>query len=130
MGMRAWAMLTVAAAMLGGCALPPALVATSAVAESTSMTATKKTVIDHVVSNAVGEDCSLVQLEEKGTYCQEKITVVRPPVYCTKTLAGVDCYDRPDPYGNGDRPLASPPPVRVTHRDKGWIDDAQTPPGN
>jgi hypothetical protein len=114
--MGAWA--AVMAVALSGCV--PLIVA-----ETTSITNTKKSLVDHAVSSAVGEDCSMVNLSQIGQYCREQITVERPPVYCTKTLGGVDCHDKPDPYRNGSTPLGSPPPVRVIHRDKALVDNTE-----
>jgi len=110
-------------AVLAGCTpLAATAVVPLGTAEAVSMTGTKKTLVDHAVSNAVGEDCSLVTLSTTGTYCQPRIVVKRPPAYCYRALGGVDCQTTPDPYRNGGAPLASPPPVIVTERDRGWID--------
>lgn len=92
-------------------------------ADVVTLNSTKKTIADHVVSNATGEDCSTVKWSQGENYCQAKVVVQRPPVYCQKTLGDVECHDTPDPYRNGAVALASPPPVRVETRDKGWFDD-------
>jgi len=83
---------------------------------------TKKSLVDHAVSAARGEDCSIVQLEREGYYCKENIVVDRSNLYCTKTLGDVECHNLPDPYRNADTALASPPPNRVVRRDQGWLD--------
>jgi hypothetical protein len=113
--------LVAAMLLLAGCAAAP-VVAGVAGADYAQTTATKKTLIDHVASSVTGEDCSVIAFSETGTYCQEKIVVQRPPIYCFKTLGDVECHNAPDPYRNSDTALASPPPVRVTQRDRGWAD--------
>lgn len=117
--------LGAASMVLGGCAVPVA--AAIGAAEFTTLTSTKKSMVDHVTSSAVGENCSIVAFTETGRYCQAEVTVQRPPVYCYRSLGGVDCYAQPDPSRVGDPGLASPPPIRTTHRDKGWLDQAATP---
>jgi len=77
-----------------------------------SYNVTKKMPWDHLASALTGRDCSMVSLEQSGYYCPPTIEVERPDMYCYKTLAGVDCHAIPDPYRNGNRPLASPPVSR------------------
>lgn len=77
-----------------------------------SYNVTKKMPWDHVVSSLTGRNCSMVSLEQTGYYCPPEIEVVRPDTYCYRTLAGVDCHAIPDPYQNGNVPLASPPVTR------------------
>lgn len=108
---------------LGGCAAPLVGGVGTAV-EMESLSSTKKSLIDHAVSSARGEDCSIVQLEREGYYCKENIVVDRSNLYCTRTLGEVECHNSPDPYRNGDTALASPPPNRVVRRDQGWADVA------
>lgn len=100
--------IVTAAALLGGCAI----------------NATKKTEVDHIVSAATGEDCSIISFYETGDYCPEKVVVDRSNIYCYRTLADVDCHFLPDPYRNGAVALASPPPVRKpVPKEKGWFDE-------
>lgn len=84
----------------------------AAAADGVSLTSTRKTLVDHAVSGLTGKDCSIVSFSESGDYCPEKVVVDRSDVYCYRTLADVECHHIPDPYRNGDRALASPPPVR------------------
>lgn len=115
--------------VLGGCAVPAAVTGTYLAAEGTSLNSTKKTLADHLVSAATGEDCSTLSFTNTGTYCPEKVVVDRSRVYCYRTLADVDCHHIPDPYKNGNTALASPAPDRrVLPRNRGWIDDWQAPP--
>lgn len=65
--------------------------------DGTVVMGTDKTIIDHGISLASGKDCSSVRLEQGKRYCKEDDPVIRPDVYCYRTLADVTCYDRPDP---------------------------------
>lgn len=104
-----------------GCAVP-LIGGVGTAVELESLTSTKMGLIDHAVSAARGEDCSIVQLEREGYYCKENIVVDRSNLYCTRTLGEVECHNLPDPYRNADTSLASPPPNRVVRRDQGWLD--------
>lgn len=72
---------------------------------------TEKTMADHAISLASGKDCSLVRIERGMTYCKEdEVAGPRPNLYCYRELAGVSCYDSPDPrrseqarLGNNDQ---------------------------
>lgn len=68
-----------------------------------SLTYTKKTLIDHAVSNYTEEDCSILHTANNEPYCQppglterEKVAYMASTMYCYRTLGGVNCYDRPD----------------------------------
>jgi hypothetical protein len=88
-----------------------------------SLTSTKKTLGDHVVSGATGEDCSVISFTETGSYCPERVTVDRSRLYCYRTLADVECHNIPDPYRNGNVALASPPPDRrPVPKARGWFE--------
>ena len=98
--------------VLAGCeSVPPVLAVGTATASAVSLTATKKTLIDHAASAMTGKDCSAIALEQTGQYCSTPMVVDRSNVYCYRTLADVDCHHIPDPYRNGQTALASPPPV-------------------
>lgn len=110
-----------AALALGACS--DAAVGIGIAGNIVALNATKKTLVDHVVSGITGEDCSVISLEQTGHYCPEQVEVVRSDVYCYRTLAAVDCHHLPDPYRNGYTALASPPPVlRPVPKKKGWFD--------
>jgi hypothetical protein len=96
--------LTVAFALLGGCALVegPGSMATTGVSAALLIN-TGKTITDHVLSYAIDEDCSMVNYEKTRHYCREwpEVTVrPEPELYCYKTLAQIECHTRPEPYGN------------------------------
>lgn len=68
-----------------------------------SLMATKKTIMDHVVSFALDEDCSTIALERGEPYCTDPNAPSPPtPVYyCYRSLAEINCYETEDPYDNG-----------------------------
>ena len=121
---RAIAVLLLTSLSLSGCVITPAVVAVAGTgADLVSMTSTKKTLGDHVVSAATGRDCSSITFSETGHYCPEKVVVDRSRVYCYRTLADVECHHIPDPYKNGYTALASPPPdIKPVPKEKGWFD--------
>lgn len=69
-------------------------------ASAGSVVVTKKTLSDHVISFSRGKNCSSVRLERGQTFCEEDEIHATAPMNCYKTLGGVTCYDRPDPYGD------------------------------
>ncbi len=96
---------------LGGCLVQSGVVLSGAALYS--LTTTDKLPHDHLVSAATGADCSIVAFEQTGQYCPPELAVDRSDVYCYRTLGGVDCHLIPDPYRNGNRAIATPPPARV-----------------
>jgi hypothetical protein len=90
---------------LASCAPPTVAAGMPGVAQLDMMTVvgTDKTILDHVVSYSSGKDCSYVNVEKGNEYCKEDERVIKPQVYCHNTLGSVTCYERPDPYGNGER---------------------------
>ena len=64
---------------------------------------------DIVVSTVTGLDCSVVRLSIGKSYCRPTEPPPEPPAYCTRSLAGIDCWDRPDPFGYYQRGLADGP---------------------
>jgi hypothetical protein len=74
--------------------------------------------VDQVASLRLERDCSAMHIFTAEEYCLP-LTVPsgRTPVYCFKTLGGIDCYDSPEPYAIAEverakpsRPLAAPFP--------------------
>lgn len=73
--------------------------------------------IDQAVSQKLDKDCSTYYLVGGKSYCQDRLHAdLRAPVYCTRTLGGVECYSETDPYAVTDsarvaapRVLTSPP---------------------
>ena len=67
-----------------------------------SLAHTKKTIPDHIVSWATGDDCSLIRYtEEDGPYCQAEPdpsqSAGEDGFTCYRTLGTIDCYSEPDP---------------------------------
>jgi len=71
--------------------------------EGASLMATDKTMLDNAISLLSGKDCSTVRKEAGRTYCVEDEPNPTPAVHCYKTLGDVTCYDRSDPYGDGQQ---------------------------
>lgn len=72
-----------------------------------SLMATKKTIMDHVVSFATEQDCSTIAFERGEPYCRDPNAPppVEPVYHCYRTLGEVTCYTTPDPYGDGAGPV-------------------------
>ena len=73
-----------------------------------------RAVPDLVVSGFTGHDCSVVRLEQGLNYCREPDGPPAPPPFCTRSLARVDCWARPEeltdhPHSVADGPLSLTP---------------------
>ena len=111
------ALLTIAALWLGGCVVPPAVTLASLAADGVSYAATGKSVSDHGISAATGNDCALMR-----------------PVFSGKAMCRIDTARGKDvPVETGHamvaRPeapvLASPPPAKNRYVQIGSFRDAQ-----
>ena len=64
---------------------------------------------DLLAEYATGKDCNAIRrMEDKGPLCRSPARIVEyiePLIYCYRTLGAVECYDRPDPYNAGARPI-------------------------
>ncbi len=91
---------------LAGCvaeqAIGPALVVGGA-----SVVLTGRTPVDHVASLVTGQDCSVVRLERRESWCGPPPAPPPPQAFCTPSLGRVDCWTSP-PSGSA-RQLADPP---------------------
>jgi hypothetical protein len=96
--------------LLAGCA--PGIVPGAAQLEGVSTLATEKPLSDHVISIFSGKNCSSIRREKGLTYCEEdELQSAAPKVYCYRSIGGVTCYDRPDPFeGQIYKPLEETPP--------------------
>jgi len=54
-------------------------------------------------------DCSIVRWAVGGRYCRPLEEPPTPPQYCTRSLAGVDCWTRANPFGYPQRGVADGP---------------------
>lgn len=70
-------------------------------------------------------DCGIVRWLLVGTYCGTIEPPVQPPEYCTRSLAQVDCWDRPNPFGYYQRQVADGPwqlsPEQELNRMGPWL---------
>lgn len=106
-------------------ACSPAVVGGVVAADVVTLNTTRKTLADHVVSSATGQNCSTISMQETGVYCPQELVVDRSGVHCYRTLGDVECYAIPDPYRNHNQQLGSEPaPVHVVPRPRGWMDRA------
>ena len=71
--------------------------------EAASVMGSDKTLVDHAISFGSGKNCSTLRLERGQTYCAEDAKRVHQNLYCYRNLTGVTCYDRPDPYKDGQQ---------------------------
>jgi len=56
-------------------------------------------VIDEKMSQLTEKDCTSVNIVFGDGYCKEKTRPInQEPVYCYRTLGGIDCYAEKDPY--------------------------------
>ena len=51
-----------------------------------------RTMPDMVYSGLTGRDCSVVRLDQGRTWCREAEAAPEPPMFCTRSLATVDCW--------------------------------------
>jgi len=65
-------------ALLGGCALPPAVMIASYAADGVSYIATGKSVSDHGISEVTGRDCAVWRII-KGSICKDEPTELAEP---------------------------------------------------
>ena len=98
--------MLIGAIALGGCAAALAPIATVGLG---SVVVTGRTPADIAVSAVTGLDCSLVRLGDGKSYCRRIDPPPPPPAYCTRSLAAVDCWGAPDPFGYYQRGLADGP---------------------
>ena len=75
-----------------------------------SVAVIQRTPGDAVYSWWTGRDCSVVRLDQGKTYCRAVEPVAAVPVFCTRGLGTVDCWQDPDtvpgnPKGVADGPV-------------------------
>lgn len=108
-------------ASLGGCADTAGPLAAVGIG---SIVVAGRTPIDIAVSAAVGRDCSVVRLDRGKSYCKPVEPPPPPPAFCTRSLAAVDCWEGPSPFGYYQRGLADGPSdltaEQERHRSAPW----------
>ena len=95
--------LLLSAAVLSGCTMTEAMMASASIATFVN---TDKTMTDHVVSYIYDEDCSILYAQDGGDYCRDEnygkdLTRVTQQTYCYRTIAGIDCYTEEDTKASG-----------------------------
>lgn len=105
-GLIGTAVLLTVALLLTGCetALGPL-----AAASVGSIVLIKRSPVDLMVSAVTGLDCSIVRLSANRSYCAPAEQPPAPPPYCTRSLAAVDCWTTPNPFGVYQREVADGP---------------------
>lgn len=76
-----------------------------AAVELATLIVTDKTMVDHIVSYFLEEDCSSVRASLGDTYCRPIRLAYTPPPepFCYRSLADVSCFSQPNPYGTDHR---------------------------
>lgn len=66
---------------------------------TTGCTTAAVAVLDEKVSQMMEKDCTTVNVMLGESYCKAKRNEIKQePVYCYKTLGGIDCYAEKGPY--------------------------------
>jgi hypothetical protein len=96
---------------LAGCGWSDNLIATVAAGANVGSVATiQRTPADAVYSWWTGRDCSIVRLDRGKGYCRPVEPEPEPPVFCTRSLGSVNCWQDPpgvpgNPQGVADGPV-------------------------
>ena len=95
------AMAVFASLILTGCGAEPGFIALAG-ATSTIIN-TDKLPTDFIGDAVTGLDCNTIrQTRDKGPLCRApEQRVIERPVYCYRTLGDMNCYEQPDPFGDG-----------------------------
>jgi hypothetical protein len=110
---------------LAGCGLSDTVVGPIGYgATVVSVTAIQRTPIDAVYSLLTGRDCSAVRLDAGQTYCRAVEPKPEPPVYCTRSLGSVNCWQDPASVPGHPRGVADGPtdltPAQEADRVRRW----------
>jgi hypothetical protein len=123
--LQALAVLGLAGGLLPGCdvtAQVPAAVATASVIGTIPVF--KRSPLDVIYSGLTGRDCSIVRLDEGKTYCRPVDPPPEAPVFCTHSLARVDCWADPASLPGRPTPVADGPtaltPAQEANRVRTW----------
>lgn len=68
-----------------------------------------RAVPDLLVSGVTGQDCSVVRLEQGLNYCRDPDPPPAPPPFCSRSLAGVNCWTNPGELTDHPRGVADGP---------------------
>jgi hypothetical protein len=96
--------------VLAGCGLTDTVIASLALGTNIgSIPTLHRSPPDAVYSLWTGRDCSMVRLDEGKSYCRPVEPAPEPPVYCTRSLGRVDCWQDPGSLPGHPRPVADGP---------------------
>jgi hypothetical protein len=96
--------------LLTGCAVTETTGAIVGVgAFAISVATIQRSPVDALYSLATGRDCSIVRLDQGLTYCRPVEPKPEPPEFCTRSLAGVNCWADPDTVPGHPRGVADGP---------------------
>ncbi|MDR3533207.1 MAG: hypothetical protein P4L90_21950 [Rhodopila sp.] len=103
---------------LAGCGWSSNLIATAAVGANVGSVATiQRSPADAVYSWWTGRDCSIVRLDEGKSYCRPTEPKPEPPVFCTRSLGTVNCWEDPASVPGSPRPVADGPAGLTTEQE-------------
>jgi hypothetical protein len=95
---------------LAGCGWSDNLIATAAVGTNIGSVATiQRTPADAIYSWWTGRDCSIVRLDQGKSYCRPIELPPAPPVFCTRSLGTVNCWQDPGGVPGSSRGVADGP---------------------
>jgi hypothetical protein len=110
---------------LTGCGMSENLTAAVAVAANVGSVATiQRSPADALYSWWTGRDCSIVRLDQGKSYCRPVEPKPEPPVFCTRSLGSVNCWQNPDTVPGHPRSVADGPsgltPDQEANRVRTW----------
>ncbi len=110
--MRRLAVFFVILLGVSACGSTAGTVALAVTANATSLFYTDKTLLDFGAEAASGRDCSLLNIENKEPYCQERAGQDGSAItlYCYPTLGRPICYENSLSNGQGRVSFAAPNP--------------------
>ncbi len=89
-----------------------------------SIVTIQRSPLDAVYSLVTGRDCSIVRLDQGKTYCRPVEPPPEPPVYCTRGLGSVNCWQDPATVPGHPRGVADGPsgltPQQEADRVRTW----------
>lgn len=101
---------------LGGCV--SATLAPVAVGLGADIAIFHRSLPDTLFSAITGRDCSVVRLDRGESYCRPVDPPVPPTPYCTRSLAGVDCWASPERMPNIPMQVAQGPHQLTPEQDR------------
>lgn len=109
--------------LLAGCGAPGNTVALAANVAAVPIFG--RTLPDLAFSAISGRDCSMVRVEQGKTWCRETEPPPETPVFCTRSLADVDCWESASQQPMPRRRGVADGPTTLTaaqerHRTRPW----------